>query len=265
MRLPALLLTAALALTGCGSATSASTVSEEPVERASMVPDVRKAPAPEADLLRQEPRPTESLPADANVAERRAVRAARLVRGIDVSHHQGSIDWELVAADRVDFAWIKATEGTSFVDPRFAANRDGARSAGLRVGAYHYFSICSDGAPQAEHFVRTVGKLSDTVTDLPPALDVELDPACDPTRDELLAELREFIRIAEKGTGRTVVVYAFPSLEKRYDVAAALERPLWVRRLGDREPAGNWMVWQKSQTATVAGIDGGVDLDLMRH
>ncbi|WP_292542118.1 GH25 family lysozyme, partial [Mesorhizobium sp.] len=59
------------------------------------------------------------------------------VRGIDVSHHQGRIDWRRVAADDVAIAVIKATEGGDHVDDAFAANLREARAAGLAVGAYH--------------------------------------------------------------------------------------------------------------------------------
>lgn len=263
VRLPALLLAAALAVTGCGTA-NGTAGEDEPMQRATMVPDVREAPS--ADALPGDGRVrshVEDGPKATSKAVGKAQRTTRYLRGIDVSHHQGAIDWERVAADRVEFAWLKATEGTGFVDPRYAENRRGASEAGLRVGGYHYFSICADGAPQAEHFVEVVGDQSDAKTTLPPALDVELDDSCDPSRDELLQRLRAFLEVAEAGTGRRVVVYVFPDLEERYDVARALDRPLWIRRLGNREPQQGWLVWQKSQTATVDGVDGGVDLDLM--
>ena len=60
------------------------------------------------------------------------------VRGVDVSRYQGDIDWPVLAGQGIDFAFIKATEGSTLVDPRFAANLDGATAAGLRVGAYHF-------------------------------------------------------------------------------------------------------------------------------
>jgi lysozyme len=66
--------------------------------------------------------------------------------GIDVSHHQGVIDWERVANDGISFAYMKATEGNEFVDERFADNWRGAANAGLDRGAYHYFPLCSPGA-----------------------------------------------------------------------------------------------------------------------
>src|SRR5687767_5289040 len=60
--------------------------------------------------------------------------------GVDVSNHQGAIDWEAVAADGIDVAYLKATEGGDHVDRRFAASWDAARAAGLDVGAYHFFT-----------------------------------------------------------------------------------------------------------------------------
>ena len=64
------------------------------------------------------------------------------LRGIDVSNHQGQIDWPRVAKDDVAFAIIKATEGGDFVDKSFARNIEAARAAGLTVGAYHFFTFC---------------------------------------------------------------------------------------------------------------------------
>src|SRR5438128_688135 len=76
------------------------------------------------------------------------------VWGIDVSHYQGRIDWKTVAsAEHIRFAYIKATEGASSVDKQFSGNWRKARAAGLQVGAYHYFSFCSPGQKQAEHFL----------------------------------------------------------------------------------------------------------------
>src|SRR5437763_12676400 len=60
------------------------------------------------------------------------------LRGIDVSNWQGSIDWSKVAAVGVRFAFLKASQGTTYTDPTYAANRSAARAAGARAGAYHF-------------------------------------------------------------------------------------------------------------------------------
>lgn len=97
--------------------------------------------------------------------------AAYPVRGVDVSAYQGQIDWETLADQGLSFAFIKATEGSSFEDPRFRENWTGARSAGLRVGAYHFFSFDSPGASQAQNFIGAVQGFEGM---LPPVVDVEL-------------------------------------------------------------------------------------------
>jgi lysozyme len=90
-------------------------------------------------------------------------------RGIDVSHYQGAINWRAVAHDHVTFAYIKATEGADTRDARFARNWRGAQSAGLRVGAYHYFNFCRSGRAQAANFLAATPRGGA----LPPAVDLE--------------------------------------------------------------------------------------------
>ena len=76
------------------------------------------------------------------------------VKGIDVSHHNGTIDWRAVADDGVKFAYIKATEGKDFQDDRFITNCREATAAGIVCGAYHYFRLGTPGLEQAQNFIR---------------------------------------------------------------------------------------------------------------
>ena len=182
---------------------------------------------------------------------------------MDVSHHQGEIDWERVRRDRIRFAYLKASEGSGFTDPRFLTNARAARAAGLRVGGYHYFSLCSPGAAQAEHFAQVLR--SAPPRSMPPAIDLELLGNCadPPRRPELLAEVRAFIDVVERRTGREVVVYAYPEFEARYRFAPELQRRQWVRRIGSTPPARDWFIWQKDDQAFIDGIDGTTDLNVM--
>src|SRR5690349_25115520 len=66
-------------------------------------------------------------------------------QGIDVSHHQGHIKWAKLPSQGVDFAYIKATEGSDHVDKRFLINWRAADRAGIDRGAYHFFGLCSSG------------------------------------------------------------------------------------------------------------------------
>ena len=184
------------------------------------------------------------------------------IRGLDVSHHQGAIDWPVVAADPgLRFVWIKATEGGDWTDPRFAENWEGARAAGLAVGAYHYFTLCRSGADQAAHFLATVPPLEET---LPAALDLEHDGNCAarPPTGPLLTEIDVFLDAVERAHGRRPVVYTTREFHRRHLQGALRDHPLWIRDVIlapgaiDGRP---WTVWQHLSRGRVAGIEGFVD------
>jgi lysozyme len=183
--------------------------------------------------------------------------------GVDVSSHQGEIDWDGVAGDGIEFAYIKATEGGDFVDEWFQRNWDGAAEAGLDRGAYHFFTLCRPGAEQAENFLRTLPSDSDA---LPPAVDLELGGNCSdrPDRAWIERELVAFLAQVETGTGQTVVLYVGDDFESRYHVRDELDRPIWHRRVLIRPDVEGWWIWQVHGYASVAGIDGGADLNIMR-
>jgi len=166
-----------------------------------------------------------------------------------------------VAEAGISFAYLKATEGTTFTDPRFAEHRRAATRAGVDVAGYHYFQLCSDGAAQAEHFLDVLGRPGD----LPPALDLELAGSCadPPPAATLLAEVRAFLAVVDRRAGTRTLVYLYPDFEERFGFADDLAgHPQWVRRLGDEEPRRPWAVWQYDDAGTVPGVAGRVDLDL---
>jgi lysozyme len=184
------------------------------------------------------------------------------VVGIDVSHHQGPIEWDRVADDGIGFAYIKATEGGDFVDDRFAENWSASAAAGLRRGAYHFFTLCTPGATQAHHFLEVVPPDPDA---LPPAVDLELAQNCSerPEPADLRRELESYLAVVEAATGQQVVLYVGDDVEDRYTIRDDLHRPLWLPRFLLR-PSGDWLIWQTSAFARVDGVDGRVDLDVMR-
>ena len=225
--------------------------------------DRREAPSPQPSASATSAAPT-TTPTGAPAPTPTRSPRPRLVRGVDASHHQGEIDWQRVRRDRIGFAYLKASEGSGFVDPRFVANARAARAAGLRVGGYHYFSTCSPGAPQAEHFVRVLG--SAPAGSMPPAIDLELLGNCadPPPRLRLLDEVRAFLRIVERATDERVVVYAYPDFEDRYNFAPELDRRQWVRRIGNVAPDREWFIWQRDDRARIAGFSSPADLNVMR-
>jgi lysozyme len=183
--------------------------------------------------------------------------------GIDVSAHQDVIDWRQVAGDGITFAYIKATEGGDFTDDQFDENWRGAQDAGLDRGAYHYFTLCTPGAEQAHHFIDVAPPENDA---LPPAVDLELAGNCSarPGPSEVRGQLGDFIRLVEEAWGREIILYVGDDFERAYPVRHELDRPLWHRRFLLRPDLDGWLIWQLHGYARVDGIDGGVDLDVMR-
>jgi lysozyme len=183
--------------------------------------------------------------------------------GVDVSNHQGDIDWARVAEDDVDFAYIKATEGGDFVDERFERNWEGAGDAGLDRGAYHFFTLCRPGIEQAELFLRTVPPDPDA---LPPVVDLELAGNCSarPDRATVARELEAFLTRVEADAGEPVVLYLGDDFEGHYRVRDRLDRELWLRRIVRRPGLDGWWIWQFHHSASVDGIRGSADLNVMR-
>jgi lysozyme len=183
--------------------------------------------------------------------------------GVDVSAHQGEIDWAAVAADNIQFAYIKATEGGDFTDEHFTENWTGAADAGLDRGAYHFFTLCRPGSEQAQHFLSVAAPEPDA---LAPAVDLELAGNCSqrPPQGDIDAEVRAFLDVVERAWGRPAVMYIGDDWESRYPSRDELGRPLWHFRFLRRPNVENWILWQIHGFAHVNGISDGVDLNIMR-
>jgi lysozyme len=181
------------------------------------------------------------------------------VKGIDVSHHQGEIDWQALRAAGVGFAYIKATEGLSFRDPRFAENWRRSGEAGILRGAYHFFSLCKPGAEQAANFIAVtpLEPLS-----LPHALDVEQMEVC--PDGQLIAspvqEIRSFLDTAKKRFGRRPLIYT----TREFHLGEYLDKErFWLRSILSAPgfESGRWTLWQYHNRGRRPGISGPVDLD----
>jgi lysozyme len=183
--------------------------------------------------------------------------------GLDVSHHQGKIDWVAVAQDGVSFAYVKASEGGDFRDVSHLANIEAARRNGIRVGAYHFFTFCNSGVEQAANFLAASPPDAER---LAPAVDVEFAGNCSkrPPRDELLNELQAFVSTVEAAWGRPVITYILPDAENHYGINKELVRRRWQRSIFRRPNNDDWDVWQVSGMARVDGVDGPVDLNVGR-
>ncbi len=188
------------------------------------------------------------------------------VRGIDVSHHQGAIEWSAVGARRIDFAFIKATEGGDHVDSRFAENWRGAASAGIARGAYHFFTLCRAGSEQARNFISIVPRENGA---LPPVVDLEYEGNCRnrPAEFVVLDEIKAFLDAVERRYGVRPILYVTREFYDRHLRGALPGYRIWLRAVYERPvlPDGRaWDFWQYSSRGRVAGIDGRVDLNVFR-
>ena len=194
--------------------------------------------------------------------ERTPLLAGYSVHGIDVSAYQGRIDWPEVARNRVSFAFIKASEGGTLRDPRFARNWREARSAGVLRGAYHYFLPNRDGQLQADLFARTVPLAPG---DLPPVLDVEAANFHDVA--VLRREVARWLRLIEAHYGVRPILYSNHSFYQRHLAGHFDDYPLWLAHYEVERPTlprDKWIIWQHSDEAYVPGIRGAVDFNVFQ-
>ncbi|WP_328907508.1 lysozyme [Streptomyces sp. NBC_00234] len=194
------------------------------------------------------------------------------VQGIDVSHWQGAINWGSVKAAGIDFAYVKATEGTSFKDSRFSANYTGSYNAGLIRGAYHFARPnASNGATQAGYFASNGGGWSKDGKTLPGVLDIEHNPSgamCyGLSTTQMRTWVNDFYTTYKARTTRDVVIYTTASWWNTCTgnwTGMSTKAPLWVAHWGTSSPTipsgfPTWTIWQYTATGRVSGVAGDVD------
>ncbi len=197
-------------------------------------------------------------PAEAPAAE--GVLLPPGARGIDLSHHNGQVNWDALEAGNLDFIYLKATEGRDWKDRDFQSNWIEATRRGYHLGAYHFYILCKPAREQAANFIQSVEVRSGT---LPPAVDLEYAHNCKPYRDAAgtRAELQAFLDRLEAEYGADPVIYTTPEFHADW-IAGHFDRyPLWIRSV-DGAPDMPYAIWQHSMRGKVAGIEGDVDLNV---
>lgn len=190
------------------------------------------------------------------------------VFGVDVSAYQGEVDWELLARQGVDFAFIKATEGSGLQDRQFSGNWAGAAAAGVRAGAYHFFSYDSPGRTQAENFIGLVPAAPGM---LPPVVDIEFygrylkEP---PEREQVRAILNPLLAALEEHYGMKPILYVTYRSYYRYLAGGDYEAyPVWCSSPMIFPLVPGWQFWQYSHSARLQGYCGSeacIDLNIFR-
>lgn len=181
------------------------------------------------------------------------------IRGVDVSAHNGMMNFDAMAGDGIEFAWIKASEGVSFRDPNFSLNYQKAAHAGLKTGAYHFFRFDRDGVEQARNFVRAVAGRK---LELGLAIDVEDTGNPDGIpKDSITARLRDMIDYLVLA-GVRPLLYSNRAGYEKYLYDEFRDMPLWVCQFTDNSTSGDWLYWQYNHRGQVEGVHGEVDLDV---
>ena len=183
--------------------------------------------------------------------------------GIDVSKHNGKINWQRVAADqKIQFVYIKATEGASLVDKTYRRNITEARKNGLLVGSYHFFTSYKSPEEQYKNFKNHVKK---SEQDLLPMVDVEEAGNRYAKREVLQQRLWTFMNLVKADYGEYPVLY---SQYKFYNDLLAPDFNkciIFIARYGSNVPTlkggGKYNIWQYTERGKVDGIKGYVDLD----
>jgi len=200
--------------------------------------------------------------------------SAKQALGIDVSNHNGPVDFKAVKKDGRDFAFVLATDGSSFRSELFDRQYRGASKAGLFRSAYHFARPDSSASKQANHFLKTVNYRNDGKS-LPPVLDMEANPA-NPNgstcyglnHKQMKAWIRDFLGKVKKTTKRDAIIYTSPVFwqECTGNSKAFKDNPLWIAQWGVGKPdkIGGWpdyTFWQYSESGHVDGVKRKVDVN----
>ena len=184
------------------------------------------------------------------------------VRGIDVSNHNGSIEWKQVAQDNYQFAYIKASEGRTHRDNTFRKNVEQARQAGMLGGAYHFFRKNRGGIEQAQNFLNATSGLR---LDLPLAVDVEDWDNDNKTDDEQVRERLVAMVNALLKAGRSVIIYTNGNGYEKYYRPNFPDLDLWLcsfRSPDSLRKTHKHCIQQYSHWGEVPGVNGDVDLNV---
>lgn len=185
------------------------------------------------------------------------------VAGIDVSYYQKSIAWPRVRRAGIRFAFIRASDGLTITDARFAKNWHGAKRAGLLRGAYQYFRPEQSAVAQADLLIAAIDR---DPGELPPVIDVE--SAGGKSASELTTSIRAWVDRVRTRLGVEPIVYTGPDFWRTRVGGADLTRqPLWLAHYTPTCPTVpapwlRWTFWQHADTGRVPGIAGPVDLNV---
>ena len=182
-------------------------------------------------------------------------RLGYTVKGIDVARYQGEIDWEIISSQGIYFAFIKATEGSTHIDPMFNSNIVSSRHNGIYASAYHFFSSRSPGKTQAENFIRVIAEHE---LDMPPVLDFEIPKRDKDDSESIIEEAKQFLHCIEMHYGAKPIIYTTYDSYNTFLSDGFEDYILWFRDLfsiPNIKGGRSWFFWQYSNRGRLNGID----------
>lgn len=185
------------------------------------------------------------------------------IKGIDVSHYQGDIDWTQVNKSKVEFVFIKATQGEHTVDSRFKANWNDSKPNLLR-GVYHYLDPSIDATKQAQHFLA-ITQLD--FGDFPPVVDIEAFEK--QSSKDVVKSLKDYIGVIYAASTCTPIIYSSPGFLNSLKDEDFGKHILWLADYNPKPKVPNgwkaWTFWQFESNGKIQGIQKDVDISYFAH
>ena len=183
--------------------------------------------------------------------------------GIDISKHQGSIDWDMLKKNpNIKYVYIKATEGSDYVDPRYKENIRNARKHGFKVGSYHFLTNKSSARAQFQNFVRNVNR---DEQDLLPIIDVEVCRQW--SSQQLRDSIKVFADLLEDYYGCKPMIYTSEKFFTKHLGRAFADYPLFIAKYSATQPniGYKWILWQFTDCGYFKAVNGNYgEVDLSR-
>lgn len=184
---------------------------------------------------------------------------SKYMEGIDVSHYQGSIDWDAVAnGTQISYVYLKATEGAALVDNTYERNLQEARRVGLSVGSYHFYRPNVDWKQQFDNMTAVV-KADDQ--DLVPIIDIEHRGSV--SEETFINDLKSFVEKVTDFYGKKPLLYTYHNFYNRYLTGVFSDYHFMIARYRSDSPTlddgKDYIMWQYTSTGSIPGIRGNVD------
>jgi len=155
--------------------------------------------------------------------------------------------------------YFKASQGISYIDSMFASNATNANQIGVPFGAYHFFDANKDPMQQASNYLQ---QISNVQWHLRPVIDAETLNKEPPST--LAERMKLWIDQVEKNTSCDVIIYTSENFWHKYLAKDFAHTTLWLADYTEKAPDDRWTLWQRSQDGRIVGINGHIDIDVLR-